>query len=97
MADEKRQKSNTSKPGFSATKEGGYAAQKRYRENHPEKVQEWRTRIYEPKIRIKKEFRNVLEKLLNETGYSITELFVNAVEEKYDVLLHDPIDKKNNE
>lgn len=78
MADETRK---TSKSGISATKAGGYAAQKKYRATHPNSK-------YEPKVRIDKNFKPVLQALLDETGLSITDLFVNAVEEKYDIKLH---------
>ena len=67
--------------GHSSTKAGGYASQKRYREKH-------KGDVYEPKIRIKKEYKKNLETLLSATGLSITELFVSAVEEKYNIVLH---------
>lgn len=72
--------------GFSSTKEGGYMSQKRYRESH-------RGIYYEPKIRIPAAKEPVLKKLLADTGLSITELCLTAIEEKYGVDLRKPIDK----
>ena len=74
--------------GISATKAGGYAAQKRYRQNHPDRVREQN----EPKLRIPIENKVTLEKLLSDTGLSITQLCLGAVEEKYGVTLLKPID-----
>ena len=70
------------KKSAAAHKESGYAAQQKYRETHPEKYDN-----YEPKIRIASEFRGTLSKLLSKTGLSITNLFIGAVEEKYNVKL----------
>ncbi len=82
--------------GISATKAGGYAAQKRYRQNHPDRVREQNERSrgknYEPKLRIPIENKATLEKLLSDTGLSITQLCLGAVEEKYGVTLLKPID-----
>lgn len=95
LSDEQKamRKNKTSKPGISATKEGGYASQKRYRANHPEKVKEWQHRYYEPKVRILQEYRAELERLARETQLTLSELFISAVEEKYCVVLHKHLDK----
>lgn len=73
----------------------GYAAQKRYRERHPEKTRQYRKKqkerekgtVYEPKIRLKIEYKQALLDLLSETELSITDLCLGAVEEKYGVVL----------
>ena len=77
----------------------GYAAQKRYKESHPdqrtrERARE-RAKTYEPKVRIPMEFKGIIESLTNDTGLSITRLFISAVEEKYNVVLHHNIDKQD--
>lgn len=64
-------------------KKNGYVAQKKYRNSHPEKYNQ----NYEPKIRIPLEKKDVLTKLIGQTGLTITQLFVGAVEEKYGVNL----------
>lgn len=69
-------------------KKNGYAAQKKYRATHPEKYNQ----NYEPKVRIPLEFKATIESLTQETGLSITRLFICAVEEKYHVVLHRDID-----
>ena len=88
---EQRKERKTSKSGVSSTKAGGYASQKRYRENHPDRVREQRRKrqnaLYEPKLHIPVENKPVLEKLLAETGYNLTQLCLSAVEEKYGVTL----------
>lgn len=91
----------TSRSGFSATKAGGYAAQKRYRQNHPDRVREQARKrrlknkvkdlrslsLYEPKLRIPLENKPTFERLLAETGMNITQLCLSALEEKYGVTL----------
>lgn len=69
-------------------KRNGYAAQKKYRVTHPERYRQ----NYEPKIRIPLEFKPLVENLTKSTGLSITQLFVSAVEEKYQVILHRDIE-----
>lgn len=102
MADKPKK---TSKSGISATKAGGYAAQKRYRENHPDRVREQKRKqnkknkgsIYEPKLRIPIENKPLLENLLSATGLSITQLCLDAIAEKYGVKLSKPIDKNDSQ
>ena len=72
-------------------KRNGYAAQKKYRAAHPEKYNQ----NYQPKVRIPLEFQHIIERLTQETGLSITQLFISAVEEKYNVDLHRSIDKSD--
>lgn len=72
-------------------KKNGYAAQKKYRASHPEKYNQ----NYEPKVRIPLEFKPTIESLTKETGLSITQLFISAVEEKYQVVLHRDIDVRS--
>ena len=70
-------------------KRTGCAAQKKYRASHPEV---YRGRHYEPKLRIPIEKKDVLMRLVAETGMSITQLFVEAVQEKYNVTLAPSVD-----
>lgn len=87
--------------GFSSTKEGGYMSQKRYKENHPDRIKEQRRKqkekmrgvIYERKLRLPVSSKAALDELLQSTGLSITELCLTAIEEKYGVDLRKPIDK----
>lgn len=95
------EKTKKSRSGISSTKEGGYAAQKRYREAHPERVREQRRKqkermravVYERKLRIPMANKPILDDLLRSTGLSITELCLGAVEEKYGVMLQKTVDK----
>lgn len=97
MANDKRK----SKSGFSATKAGGYAAQKKYHANNdPQKEREWRQKsrdnqrgkVYEPKIRVQITYKDALLRLCDETGMSLTVLCLTALEEKYGVTLQKPVD-----
>lgn len=96
MADDKK----PAKRSLSSTREGGYATQKKYHATHPEKVKEWRRKqkerekgtIYEPKIRLQIKYKPVLEKLLADTGMSITTICLTALEEKYGVVLQKHLD-----
>lgn len=73
----------------------GYAAQKRYREKHPEKAREYRQKqtdrekgnIYEPRLRLPIEDKKILQQLCSQTGLTITQLCVIAIKEKYGVIL----------
>lgn len=82
-------------------KKNGYASQEKYRQAHPEKYRAYREtareRTYEPKVRIPIELKVVLEELLKQTGLSISQLFIGAVEEKYNITLHKGIDDDENE
>nr|DAO56458.1 MAG TPA: hypothetical protein [Caudoviricetes sp.] len=60
----------------------GYIAQKRYREAQKGKR-------YQPKLSIPANKKDVLFNLMKQTGFTTTELFVKAVEDKYDIVLHD--------
>ncbi|MGN1121582.1 MAG: hypothetical protein ACI4RV_04375 [Eubacteriales bacterium] len=72
-------------------KRSGYAAQKKYRAAHPEKYNQ----SYEAKVRVPLEFKPIIERLTKETGLSITQLFISAVEEKYQVALHRDVDSRS--
>ena len=63
-----------------AHKKTGYAAQKKYRGLNPEKYKRYAIGLV-----IAPEYQGNLEQLLSTTGLSRTELFINAVEEKYGV------------
>lgn len=67
-----------------------YAAQKKYKATHPEV---YRGKYYEPKIRVPLDKKESLVSLMERTGLTITQLFIGAVEEKYGVILHNPVDK----
>lgn len=86
------------KAGFSSTKEGGYATQKKYRVEHPDRVKAARIKAaqknYEPKVRIPREYKTAFDALLTQTGLTITELFIGAVEEKYNIILHRDLTNK---
>lgn len=90
-----------SKAGFSSTKAGGYASQKRYRANHPDRIREQnqkrRGKTYEPKVRIPIEHKATIDELLTSTGLSFTQLCITAIEEKYDITLHSPLDITSDE
>lgn len=64
--------------GNERQKQRGYPARKRYVEKH-------RGEIYEPKLRIPAYNKPLLEKLLADTGLTITQLFLDALETKYGV------------
>lgn len=87
------------KSGISATKEGGYAAQKKYRLAHPEKEKErykreWEKRretLYEPRLRIPLENRTMIEEICSSENLSLTQLFFSLVKEKYGIDLSSPV------
>lgn len=68
-------------------KQGGY----RY-----EAQQKYRKHTYEPKLVIPSEYREVINNLADQNGLSVSRLFVSAVEEKYNVVLHNNADTENN-
>lgn len=70
-------------------KSTGWAAQKKYKASHRDVC---RGRTYEPKLRIPMDKKDILVQLMAQTGLTITQLFVGAVEEKYGVNLHKNID-----
>lgn len=56
----------------------GYPNQKRYRETH-------RGEFYEPKLRLPAASREVLDRLLQQTGMNTTQFFADAVMSKYGI------------
>lgn len=88
-------------PSLNSTKEGGYKNQKRYAERHPERVREQarqrsikrRAMYYEPKLRILHANKPHLDKLLEKTGLTLSQLCFDAIQEKYGINLGEPIDK----
>lgn len=78
----------------------GYAAQKKYSKAHPEKAKQAASRyakkhngeLYSPHISIYKDFKQIIDDLAKTTGLSINQLFIGAVEEKYNVTLHKNFD-----
>ena len=73
-------------------KKNGYAAQKKYRATHKD---EKRRPCYSISLRVPVESKPIFEHLSKDTGLTITELIVRAIEEKYSVDLHRSIDKPN--
>lgn len=75
-----------------ARKASGWATDKKYRELHPDKVREFRVnssiKYYSPKINIPRESKPTFDSLLASTGKTISELVLDALEEKYSVNLH---------
>lgn len=86
--------------GISSTKAGGYASQKRYKQNHPDRVIEQRRkrseRLFEPKLRIPRKNKHIVDRLISETGMNLSDLFIRAVEDKYGVTLLDTPDSVDN-
>ena len=86
------------KSGVSATKEGGYVAQKKYYRANKEKILSQKKTyrdskkgtIFEPRLRVPVFSKEKLEKLCADTGLSITHLFFSLVKEKYGVDLLTP-------
>jgi len=71
-----------------AHKKSNYAAKKKYFAANPDKVKEWRGNYYEPKVRIHKDFVPEFQALIASTDFSsITDFFISAVEEKYNIIL----------
>jgi len=76
-------------------KETGYAASKKYNEANKDAVldgarkrsKKMRDKYSDLGILILREKRDALEQVLKETGLSITDLFIGAVEEKYSIVL----------
>lgn len=73
-------------------KRSGYAAQKKYRATHKE---EKRRPFYAILLRVPAESKPVFERLSKDTGLTITELVICAIEEKYSIDLRRSIDKPN--
>jgi len=83
QASKKGQRQDTiNKQSAQRHKQTNYAAQKKYRENNPDVYD-----FYEPKVRIPSEYRDTIKALSKKTGMSITELFIGAVEAKYNITL----------
>lgn len=74
----------------------GYAAQKRYRQMHPDAERERSAKRRMDSrtiaIRIKREYEPILDEIVSSTGKTMTDIFISAVEEKYGVVLHKSID-----
>lgn len=64
-------------------KERGYPAHKNYIERH-------KGEIYEARVRMPSSNKSTLEQLLSATGLTVTQLFVDAVKEKYGIDLSEP-------
>lgn len=52
---------------------------------------------YGVKIRITQKYQPILKELVKRTGLKPKEIFLQAVEEKYGVSLHSPLDKPDDE
>lgn len=70
-------------------KANGYAAQKKYQKEHPEKRRIYRktqeAKTYSAKIRIPVEMKDELFRILKRENLSLTQMFVTLVREKYGV------------
>lgn len=79
-------------------KEKGYPSRREYHQAHPEierKSYQRKVQLYYmPKINIPREFKPTFDALLASTGKTISELVLEAVEEKYSVTLRDKKDDK---
>lgn len=79
-------------------KQNGWIAEKKYAATHPEikakKYANWSEKYYSPKINIPREFKPTFDTLLASTGKTISELVLEAVEEKYSVTLRGKKDDK---
>jgi len=74
-------------------KQSGYAAQRKYDSANPEKIAEIRDSYYSPKIYIDRDFEEKFNQLFKDSKLkSMSEFFINAVEEKYDVVLSNRVD-----
>lgn len=71
-------------------KSTGYAAQNKYRQSHIEQYRDYRKSLrgktYEPKLRIPMDKKDALLRLMEQTGLTITQLCIGAVEEKYNII-----------
>ncbi|MCL2255840.1 MAG: hypothetical protein FWC11_03160 [Firmicutes bacterium] len=63
-------------------KKTGYAAQKKYKDAHPETYN-----FYEPAIRIDRVFENAFIKLCENEEKSHSEIFIYAIEKVFDITL----------
>lgn len=71
------------------SKKNGYAAQKKFRETHPE----YKDRFYEPKLRIPSQNKELFIGLAAANNMSVTQLCLSAIKEKYGIDFSEPIDK----
>lgn len=82
-------------------KQGGWAAEKKYAAAHPEirakKYANWTAKYYSPKINIPRESKPAFDSLLASTGKTISELVLEAVEEKYNVTLRSDNNKNTDD
>ena len=76
-------------------KAGGWTAQKKYQTTH--KRHRDTSSVYEVKIRVPLDKKEEFKALLEQTGLSITKLCLDAIEEKYGVVLLEPLDKSEKE
>lgn len=79
----------------------GWAAEKKYAAAHPEirakKYANWTAKYYSPKINIPRESKPAFDSLLASTGKTISELVLEAVEEKYNVTLRSDNNKNTDD
>ena len=72
-------------------KKTNYAAQKKYREAHPEIYQ---GRFYEPKLRIPICNKDAFLKLADDNNISVTQLCLLSIKEKFGIDFNEPIDSQ---
>jgi hypothetical protein len=84
------------KPERNYHNESGYAAQKKWSAKNPQIRKECdkkrRETHYEAKFRISKDFAPVIEKIIKDTGFSANALLIDALEQKYGVILRKNVD-----
>lgn len=77
------------KNGISARKEGGYEAQRRYKERHREellaKQRIKRVNFYEVDVLMPAANKEIVRRLCKEHGVTTSELFLRAFQEKYGI------------
>ena len=70
-------------------KKNGYAAQKKYREEHP-----FNEVYYEIKIRVPKKNKEIVSGIIKQSGMSATQFFASLVQEKFDINILRQEDKR---
>lgn len=93
LSPEEKEKRRVAKNAASTAhhKRTGWAAQYKYKKEHPEKCREYNKRarenVYEPKIRLPLSKKQDLQSILESENLSITQLFCLLVKEKYGIEL----------
>ena len=90
-ADRELRRIERNKKSNEAHKRSGYAARKKYEKNNPEKVRKIKIKSSEKysdiHIYIPKEYKPILDEIIFDAKLSITDFFLSAIEEKYNIKL----------